>query len=222
MSHGTTGHLGQPASVRIEQKKTVIIKGAGRSEAMASRANSLKAMIGQSDYEFKNGQLKERLARLAGGIATIAVGAATEVEMKEKKLRFEDAINAAKAAVEEGIVPGGGAAFINIIPAVQAYAETLEGDRKNGASIIIRALEAPARQIAVNAGRDGAAVVDRIRQAPKGIGFDAKTGEYVNLLEKGIVDSAKVTRLALAYAVSASSVLLTTQAGYTKEPSSHQ
>jgi chaperonin GroEL len=213
----TLEELGQAASVRVERKKTVIVGGAGKAEDVALRIEQLRAMIGQSDYEFKKGQLEDRLAKLASGIALISVGAATEAEMKEKKLRFEDAVNAAKAAIEEGIVPGGGVALLTIIPAVRAYAETLEGDKKSGASIIVRALEAPVRQIAANAGKDGATVIERIRQAPKGTGFDATTGEYVNLLEKGIIDSAKVTGLTLAYAVSASCVLLSTQAGYAEK-----
>jgi chaperonin GroEL len=213
----TTELLGQAASIRVERKKTIIVGEPGKNKAVAARIDSLKAMIQQSDYEFKTGQLEERLAKLASGIAVIRVGAATETEMKEKKLRFEDAVHAAKAAIEEGIVPGGGTALLNIIPAVQAYEETLEGDRKCGASLIARALEAPARQIAINAGSEGAAVVAHVRQAPRGRGFDATTGEYVDLLEQGIIDSAKVTRLALAHAVSASCVLLTTQAGYAKE-----
>jgi chaperonin GroEL len=209
--------LGQADSIRVERKKTVIVRGPETNEGVASRIDSLKAMIQQSDYEFKREQFEERLAKLASGIAVIKVGAATETEMKEKKLRFEDAVHAAKAAIAEGIVPGGGTALLNIIPAVQAYAATLEGDRRCGASLIARALEAPARQIAVNAGNDGATVVAHIRQAPTGRGFDATTGEYVDLLEQGIIDSAKVTRLALAHAVSASCVLLTTQAGHAKE-----
>jgi chaperonin GroEL len=216
IANAAVDQLGQAASVHIERKKTIIVKGSSKDEDVALRVGSLRAMIEQSDYDFKKEQLKERLARLASGIAVISVGAATEVEMKEKKLRFEDALNAAKAAIEEGVVPGGGTAFLNIIPAVQAYAETLDNDRKAGALIIVRALEAPARQIAANSGKDGAAVVARTRQASTGIGFDAATGEHVGLLERGIIDSAKVTRLALASAVSASSVLLTTQAGYTK------
>ena len=214
LKDATLDDLGSASAVRVERAQTVFTGGGGDDAAVAERIASLQALIDQTDYDFKKSQLEERLAMLASGIAIIKVGAATETEMKEKKLRFEDAVNAAKAAIEEGIVPGSGNAWLAILPAIEAYAKTLEGDRQSGAAIIVRALEAPTRQIASNAGLDGGSVVAHIKQTTKNIGLDALSGEYVDLVERGIIDSAKVTRLALAYAVSASVVLLTTEAAY--------
>ncbi len=208
----TLDQLGRTQSVRIEPKRTTLVGGAGTPESVASRIQSLKAMIAQTEYAFAKKQLEERLAKLTDGIAVISVGAATEPEMKERKLRFEDAVNAAKAALEEGIVPGGGCTLLAIAPAIEAYANTLQGDAKVGASLILHALQAPLHQIASNAGKEGAAVVAHAKALPGRIGFNAATGEYVDMIETGIIDSAKVTRLALANAASASSLLLTVEA----------
>ena len=167
----------------------------------------------ESDSEYDKEKLQERLAKLSGGVAVIKVGAATETELKERKLRIEDALNATKAAVEEGIVAGGGTALANAIPAVAKYAESLEGDAKTGARIIVRALEEPVRQIAENAGFEGSVVVDAVKNQKPGVGFNAATEQYVDMIKDGIVDPAKVTRSALQNAASASAMLLTTEAG---------
>ena len=174
---------------------------------------SLKTQVEESTSDFDKEKLQERLAKLSGGVAVIKVGAATETELKEKKLRIEDALNATKAAVEEGIVSGGGVALVNTIPAVAAYVETLSGDVKTGAAIIKRALEEPVRQIAENAGLEGSVVVAEVKKSPVGVGFNAATEEYVDMINAGIVDPAKVTRSALQNAASASAMLLTTEAG---------
>lgn len=215
----TLNMLGSASSVRVEKQNTVIVGGAGDKETVATRIRNLRILIEKAEYDFDRKQLEERLARLASGVAVIKVGAVTETEMKEKKLRIEDALNAAKAAVAEGIVPGGGLAYIVIIPVVKAYVETLSGDMKTGAAIILKALMEPARQIAENAGMEGSTVIAEVQRRAAGIGFNAATGEYTNMIEAGIVDSAKVTRLALQNAASVSAVLLTTEAGvtYTKE-----
>lgn len=212
LHEATVDMLGTAASVRIEKQRTIIIDGAGDKKAVASRIGNLRLRIEKAEYDFDRKQLEERLAKLASGVAVINVGAATEVEMKEKKQRIEDALHAAKAAVAEGIVAGGGIAYVNTIPAVKAYVETLSGDRKTGAAIILRALEEPARQIAENAGLDGGAVIAELMRHPAGVGFNVLTEEYINMMEAGIVDSAKVTRLALQNAASVSTVLLTTEA----------
>lgn len=175
--------------------------------------NSLKSQIEETTSEFDKEKLQERLAKLAGGVAVIKVGAATETELKERKLRIEDALNATKAAVEEGIVAGGGVALVNTIPAVVDYVDTLAGDVKTGAAIIKRALEEPVRQIAENAGLEGSVVVAEVKKREKGVGFNAATEEYVDMIKAGIVDPAKVTRSALQNAASASAMLLTTEAG---------
>jgi len=211
----TVDLLGGAASVRVEKNSTVIAGGAGGKEAVAARIGYLRMLIEKAEYEFDKNQLKERLAKLASGVAVIKVGAATETEMKEKKRRIENALNAAKAAAEEGIVPGGGAAYIKIIPAIRSYAGTLSGDRKTGAAIILKALEQPARQIAENAGMEGGAVIAELMRRPAGVGFNTATGEYANMMEAGILDSAKATRLALQNAASVSAMLLTAEAGVT-------
>ncbi len=204
--------LGQAKSVKVDKENTTVIDGAGHHDFIQDRIRQIKMQIEETTSEFDKEKLQERLAKLAGGVAVIQVGAATEVEMKEKKLRIEDALNATRAAVEEGIVPGGGTALLSAIPVVKALIETLEGDEKTGAKIILRSLEEPVRQIAANAGIEGSVVVERIKGAESGIGYDALRNTYVNMLKEGIVDPTKVTRSALQNAASISSMFLTTEA----------
>jgi len=205
--------LGTASSVKVTKDATVIVGGAGNKAEIEARVAQIKKIYANTTSEYDKEKLQERMAKLAGGVAVIKVGAATETELKEKKLRIEDALNATKAAVEEGIVPGGGTALCHIIPAVAEYTKTLEGDVKTGAQIIVRALEEPVRQIAENAGLEGSVVVDSVKKADKGIGFNAATEVYEDMIKAGIVDPAKVTRSALQNAASASSLLLTTEAG---------
>ena len=216
----TADMLGSAATVKVGKDETVIVAGAGSKDEVAARVANLKTQIEDATSEFDKEKLQERLAKLAGGVAVIKVGAATETELKERKLRIEDALNATKAAVEEGIVAGGGVALVNTIPAVAAYVETLEGDAKTGAAIIRRALEEPVRQIAENAGLEGSVVIAEVKKAETGVGLNAATEEYVDMISAGIVDPAKVTRSALQNAASASAMLLTTEAGIVdiKEP----
>ena len=209
----TLDMLGTAATVKVDKDNTVIVGGSGNSDAVAARVNSITAQIEETESEFDREKLQERLAKLAGGVAVIKVGAATETELKERKLRIEDALNATKPAVEEGIVAGGGVALVNTIPAVDAYVDSLSGDVKTGAAIIRRALEEPVRQIAENAGLEGSVVVAEVKKSPVGVGFNAATEEYVEMIGAGIVDPAKVTRSALQNAASASAMLLTTEAG---------
>ncbi len=209
----TVDMLGTATTVKVDKDSTVIVGGGGDRADVVARIGSIKSQIEESTSEFDKEKLQERLAKLAGGVAVIQVGAATETELKERKLRIEDALNATKAAVEEGIVSGGGVALVNTIPAVAAYVETLSGDVKTGATIIKRALEEPVRQIAENAGLEGSVVVAEVKKSDLGVGFNAATEEYVNMIEAGIVDPAKVTRSALQNAASASAMLLTTEAG---------
>ena len=209
----TLDMLGTATTVKVDKDSTVIVGGGGDKADVVARIGSIKSQIEESTSEFDKEKLQERLAKLAGGVAVIQVGAATETELKERKLRIEDALNATKAAVEEGIVSGGGVALVNTIPAVAAYVETLTGDVKTGATIIKRALEEPVRQIAENAGLEGSVVVAEVKKNDLGVGFNAATEEYVNMIEAGIVDPAKVTRSALQNAASASAMLLTTEAG---------
>lgn len=209
----TMDMLGTASTVKVDKDNTVIVGGIGDKEAVKARVNSLKSQIEETTSEFDKEKLQERLAKLAGGVAVIKVGAATETELKERKLRIEDALNATKAAVEEGIVAGGGVALINTIPAVSAYVDSLAGDVRTGAAIIKRALEEPVRQIAENAGLEGSVVVAEVKTRDKGVGFNAATEEYVDMIAAGIVDPAKVTRSALQNAASASAMLLTTEAG---------
>ena len=201
------------STVKVDKDNNVIVGGIGDKEDVKARVNSLKVQIEETTSEFDKEKLQERLAKLAGGVAVIKVGAATETELKERKLRIEDALNATKAAVEEGIVAGGGVALVNTLPAVSAYVDSLAGDVKTGAAIIKRALEEPVRQIAENAGLEGSVVVAEVKARDKGIGFNAATEEYVDMIAAGIVDPAKVTRSALQNAASASAMLLTTEAG---------
>ena len=214
----TIDMLGTAATVKVDKENTTIVDGAGSPEAIQDRINQIRNQIETTNSDFDREKTQERLAKLAGGVAVIKVGAATETELKEKKLRIEDALNATKAAVEEGIVAGGGTCLINAIPAVSAYVETLSGDVKTGAKIIERALEEPVRQIAENAGCEGSVIVAKVKDSAKGVGFNAATEEYVDMIEAGIVDPAKVTRSALQNAASASALLLTTEAGITDIP----
>lgn len=212
LKEATMDMLGTARQVKVDKDNTTIVEGAGSSEEIKARVNSIKAQIEETTSDYDREKLQERLAKLAGGVAVINVGAATEVEMKERKLRIEDALAATRAAVEEGIVPGGGTSFISAIKAVRAHAETLSGDEKTGALIIARALEEPIRQIAANAGIDGAVVVDKVMSnGSVGFGYDAKKGEYCDMVDKGIIDPTKVSRSALQNAASVSSVMLTTE-----------
>ena len=205
--------LGVADTVKVSKENTVIVNGAGNKEEIQDRIKLIKAQIEETDSEFDRNKLQERLAKLSGGVAVIQVGAATETELKEKKLRIEDALNATQAAVEEGIVPGGGTALVNVIPAVAKYVKTLSGDMKTGAAIIQRALEEPVRQIAENAGFEGSVVVAKVKGSKAGVGFNAATEKYVDMMTEGIVDrQTKVTRSALQNAASASAMLLTTEA----------
>ena len=205
--------LGVADTVKVSKENTVIVHGAGKTEEIQDRIKLIKAQIEETESEFDRNKLQERLAKLAGGVAVIQVGAATETELKEKKLRIEDALNATQAAVEEGIVPGGGTALVNVIPAVTKYVKSLSGDMKTGAAIIQRALEEPVRQIAENAGFEGSVVVAKVKGSKAGVGFNAATEKYVDMMAEGIVDPTKVTRSALQNAASASAMLLTTEIG---------
>ncbi|MEA4920730.1 MAG: chaperonin GroEL [Clostridiaceae bacterium] len=204
--------LGRARQVKSTKENTIIVNGAGSSEAIQDRINTIRAELENTTSEFDREKLQERLAKLSGGVAVIKVGAATEVEMKDKKLRIEDALNSTKAAVEEGIVSGGGTAYINAIPAVAKLVETLDGDEKTGAKIVMKALEEPVRQIAFNAGVDGSVVIEMIKMSGKtGYGFDAYNEVYGDMIEAGIVDPVKVTRTALENAASIASMVLTTE-----------
>ena len=207
----TMDQLGRAKSVKVQKENTVIVDGMGDKNAIADRVAQIKAQIEETTSDFDREKLQERLAKLAGGVAVIRVGAATETEMKEAKLRMEDALNATKAAVEEGIIGGGGSAYIHVSKKVKEFAETLEGDEKTGAKIILKALEAPLAQIAKNAGLEGAVIVNKVRESEVGTGFDAYNETYVDMVEKGILDPAKVTRSALQNATSVASTLLTTE-----------
>ena len=207
----TMDQLGRAKSVKVQKENTVIVDGCGDKNAIADRVGQIKKAIEETTSDFDREKLQERLAKLAGGVAVIRVGAATETEMKEAKLRMEDALNATRAAVEEGIIGGGGSAYIHISKKVKEFAETLEGDEKTGAKIILKALEAPLAQIAKNAGLEGAVIVNKVRESEVGTGFDAYNETYVDMVEKGILDPAKVTRSALQNATSVASTLLTTE-----------
>ena len=212
LSETTIEQLGQAKQVVIQKENTIIVDGAGDSDAIKARVHQIRASIETTTSDFDREKLQERLAKLAGGVAVIKVGAATEIEMKEKKLRIEDALAATKAAVEEGIVAGGGTAFINASPAVNKLVPTLDGDEKTGAKIILKALEAPVRQIAENAGLEGSVIVDKIIRSRKvGYGFDAYNEVYTDMIPAGIVDPTKVTRSALQNAASVASMVLTTE-----------
>ena len=204
--------LGRARRVTVGKELTVIVNGAGEQSAIEERIALIRSQIEISDSEYDRDKLQERLAKLAGGVAVIQVGAATETELKERKLRIEDALAATRAAVEEGIVPGGGTVLLNVIPKVKALLEETNGDEKTGVNIIVKALEEPVRQIAINAGLEGSVIVENVKNAEVGVGFDALNEKYVNMLESGIVDPTKVTRSALQNASSVASMVLTTEA----------
>ena len=216
LKDATIEALGQAARVTVDKDSTVIVEGAGNPEAIANRVAVIKSQIETTTSEFDREKLQERLAKLSGGVAVIKVGAATETELKEMKLRIEDALNATRAAVEEGIVAGGGTALVNVISAVAAL--ELEGDEATGRNIVLRALEEPVRQIAYNAGYEGSIVIDRLKNAELGTGFNAATGEWVNMIEAGIIDPVKVSRSALQNAASGASLILTTEAVVANKP----
>ena len=213
LKEATVDLLGQAGTVKVDKDSTTIVNGAGEKTEIESRIKAIKLQVEETESEFDREKLQERLAKLSGGVAVIRVGAATETELKERKLRIEDALNATKAAVEEGIVAGGGVALCAAIPAVSEYVENLAGDEKTGGKIIERALEEPVRQIAENAGYEGSVVVAEVKKQKAGYGFNAATEEYVDMIGAGIVDPAKVTRSAIQNASSASSMLLTTEVG---------
>ena len=216
LKDATIEALGQAARVTVDKDSTVIVEGAGNPEAISHRVAVIKSQIETTTSEFDREKLQERLAKLSGGVAVIKVGAATETELKEMKLRIEDALNATRAAVEEGIVAGGGTALANVIPAVAAL--ELTGDEATGRNIVLRALEEPVRQIAHNAGFEGSIVIDRLKNAEVGTGFNAATGEWVNMIDQGIIDPVKVSRSALQNAASVASLILTTEAVVANKP----
>ena len=215
----TMDMLGRASQVKVDKDNTTIIDGAGNAKEIKARVSSIKAQIAETTSDYDKEKLQERLAKLAGGVAVINVGAATEVEMKEKKLRIEDALAATRAAVEEGIVPGGGVALLSTIPELKALIETLEGDEKTGAAIVMKAIEEPVRQIAKNAGFDGSVVVNNIPSAKKAnYGFDALKNEYTDMVKSGIIDPTKVARSVLQNAASVAATLLTTESIVTDIP----
>ncbi|VPD90582.1 chaperone GroEL [Streptococcus pneumoniae] len=216
LKDATIEALGQAARVTVDKDSTVIVEGAGNPEAISNRVAVIKSQIETTTSEFDREKLQERLAKLSGGVAVIKVGAATETELKEMKLRIEDALNATRAAVEEGIVAGGGTALANVIPAVATL--ELTGDEATGRNIVLRALEEPVRQISHNAGFEGSIVIDRLKNAELGIGFNAATGEWVNMIDQGIIDPVKVSRSALQNAASVASLILTTEAVVANKP----
>ena len=211
--------LGRAATVKVDKENTTIINGAGNAEDIKARVASIKAQIAETKSDYDREKLQERLAKLAGGVAVISVGAATEVEMKEKKLRIDDALAATRAAVEEGYVPGGGSALLSAIPAVKKLVATLDGDEKTGAAIILKALEELIRQIAANAGMDGSVIVDKVLSSKKAnYGYDALNNKYCDMVESGIIDPTKVTRSVLQNAASVAATLLTTESIVTDIP----
>ena len=212
LKDATLDMLGQAKSVKVTKENTIIVDGLGQKEAIQERIGQIKAILAETKSEFDKEKLQERLAKLSGGVAVIRVGAATETEMKEIKLRMEDALNATKAAVEEGIIAGGGSAYVHAAKKVAKVVDKLEGDEKTGGNIILKALEAPLFHIAFNAGLEGAVIVNKVKESEVGIGFDAYKEEYVNMVEAGILDPAKVTRSALQNATSVASSFLTTEA----------
>ena len=210
--------LGRAKQVKVQKENTIIIDGLGKENEIAARINQIKAQLEETTSEFDREKLGERLAKLAGGVAVIEVGAATEIEMKERKLRIEDALSATKAAVEEGIVAGGGTAYINVIPKVAALLDSTEGDEKTGVKIVLRALEEPIRQIAENSGLEGSVILDKVKASKPGVGFDAYKEEFVDMKEVGIVDPTKVTRSALQNAASVAAMVLTTESIVADQP----
>ena len=219
LKDATVDMLGRARQVKVTKENTIIVDGMGDKQAIADRVAQIRAQINNTTSEYDREKLQERLAKMAGGVAVIKVGAATETEMKEKKLRIEDALNATKAAVEEGIVAGGGTIFVNVIPAVTALLADAEGDEKTGVQIVAKALEEPIRQIAANAGLDGSVILEKVRTSGKnGFGFDAYKEEYCDMIASGIVDPAKVTRSALENAASVSGMVLTTESLVANKP----
>ena len=219
LKSATMDMLGRARQVKVTKENTTIVDGAGDSQAIKDRVGQIRAQISTTTSDYDKEKLQERLAKLAGGVAVIKVGAATETEMKEKKLRIEDALNATRAAVEEGVVAGGGTIFVNVIPAVEALLDTVEGDEKTGVRIVAKALEAPIRQIAANAGLDGSVILEKVRSSGKnGYGFDAYKEEYCDMVSSGIIDPAKVTRSALENAASVSAMVLTTESLVADKP----
>ena len=214
------GQLGTAQTVNIDKENTTIVSGAGSKKLIDDRISHIKGQLEDTDSEFDQEKLQERLAKLSGGVAVIQVGAATETELKETKLRIEDALAATRAAVEEGIVPGGGTAFINASGALEALIEKSEGDVRTGMNIILKSIEEPIKQIAINAGLEGSVIVEKVKNSDEGIGFDALKEEYVNMIERGIVDPTKVTRSALQNAASVSAMVLTTESAVTDLPDS--
>ena len=210
--------LGRAKQVKVQKENTIIVDGAGDKKQIEERVGQIRAQINNANSDYEKEQLQERLAKIAGGVAVIGVGAATEVEMKDKKLRIEDALSATKAAVEEGIVAGGGTALINVIPKVEKLIETLDGGEALGAKIVLKSLEEPVRQIAINAGLEPAVIVENVKKAKAGVGFDAAKEEYVDMKKAGIVDPTKVTRSALQNAASIASMVLTTESIVTDAP----
>ena len=219
LKSATMDMLGRARQVKVTKENTTIVDGAGDSEAIKDRVGQIRTQISTTTSDYDKEKLQERLAKLAGGVAVIKVGAATETEMKEKKLRIEDALNATRAAVEEGVVAGGGTIFVNVIPAVEALLSSVEGDEKTGVRIVAKALEAPIRQIAANAGLDGSVILEKVRTSGKtGYGFDAYKEEYCDMVSAGIIDPAKVTRSALENAASVSAMVLTTESLVADKP----
>ncbi len=211
LKDATLDQLGRAKSVKVQKENTVIVDGAGDKGAITSRVNQIRGQIEETTSEFDKEKLQERLAKLAGGVAVIRVGAATETEMKEAKLRMEDALNATRAAVEEGIIAGGGSAYIHASKEVAKLADTLDGDERTGAKVILKALEAPLYYIAANAGLEGAVIINKVKESAEGVGFNAATEEYVDMVAQGILDPVKVTRTALQNATSVAATLLTTE-----------
>ena len=219
LKSATMDMLGRARQVKVTKENTTIVDGAGDSQAIKDRVAQIRSQIAVTTSDYDKEKLQERLAKLAGGVAVIKVGAATETEMKEKKLRIEDALNATRAAVEEGVVAGGGTIFVNVIPAVEALLDSVEGDEKTGVRIVAKALEAPIRQIAANAGLDGSVILEKVRTSGKnGYGFDAYKEEYCDMVSSGIIDPAKVTRSALENAASVSAMVLTTESLVADKP----
>ena len=207
----TMEQLGRAKSVKVQKENTIIVDGCGNKEEIAARVAQIRAQIAETTSEFDKEKLQERLAKLAGGVAVIRVGAATETEMKEAKLRMEDALSAARAAVEEGIIAGGGSAYVHVTQEIKSVVDALEGDEKTGGKIILKALEAPLFHISANAGLEGSVIINKVKESPVGFGFDAYKEEYVDMIKAGILDPAKVTRSALQNATSVASTLLTTE-----------
>lgn len=218
LKEATIEMLGKARTIKVDKENTTVVNGEGQQSEIENRVKQIRAQIEETTSEFDKEKLQERLAKLSGGVAVIQVGAATETELKERKLRIEDALAATRAAVEEGIVPGGGVAFINALPAVEKLIDETEGDEKTGISIIMRVLEEPVRQIVTNAGLEGSVIVEKVKECEKGVGFDALNGKYVDMIKTGIVDPTKVTRSALQNAASVAAMVLTTESVVADEP----